>query len=134
MYQLKSWEYSKINGILPQSQRQSTITLLPKKGKDITQIGNWRPIMLTNCDLKIITQTIANRVSKVLDKLISPTQTANIPGRVVHDNIRMFEFYRKYCYENNVNAVLMSMDAKKAFDSIDHKYMFNTFMASPMTS
>jgi len=126
---LKSWEYSKLISSLPQSQRQSTITLLPKEGKDITQIGNWRPITLTNCDLKIITKTIANRVSKVLDKIISPTQTAYIPGRVVHDNLRMFEFYRKYCQENNVDAVLMSMDAKKAFDSVDHKYMFNTLKA-----
>jgi exonuclease III len=128
-YLLDAWEYSKLISHLPQSQRQSTITLLPKEGKDITQIGNWRPITLTNCDLKIITKTIANRVSKVLDKIISPTQTAYIPGRVVHDNLRMFEFYRKYCQENNIDAVLMSMDAKKAFDSVDHKYMFNTLKA-----
>ncbi len=128
-YLLKSWEYSKVVGILPQSQRRSTITLLPKEGKDIAQIGNWRPITLTNCDLKIVTKTIANRVSKVLNKIISPTQTAYITGRVVHDNLRMFEFYRKYCYENNVDAVLMSMDAKKAFDSVDHKYMFKTLKA-----
>jgi len=128
-YLLESWEYSKLIGILPQSQRQSSITLLPKEGKDITQIGNWRPITLTNCDLKIVTKTIANRVSKVLDKIILPTQTAYIPGRVVHDNLRMFEFYRKYCHDNNVDAVLMSMDAKKAFDSVGHKYMFKTLKA-----
>jgi hypothetical protein len=125
-YSLRSWEYSHLVGHLPDSQRKSTITLLPKEGKDTSQIGNWRPITLSNCDIKIFTKTIANRVSKVLDKIIIPTQTAYIPGRIVHENLRMFEFYRKYCYENNVDAVLMSLDAKKAFDSVDHRYMFNT--------
>jgi len=123
---LRAWEYSHEIGFLPDSQRKSTITLLPKEGKDTSQIANWRPITLSNCDLKIFTKTIANRVAKVLDKIIIPTQTAYIPGRVVHDNLRMFEFYRKYCHENNVEAVLMSLDAKKELDSVDHKYMFNT--------
>jgi len=41
----------------------------------------------------------------------------------------MFEFYKNYCKNNNVEGVLMSMDAKKAFDSVDHKYMFNTLKA-----
>jgi len=126
---LKALEYSKAIGTLPISQRRSTISLLPKEGKDLSQIGNWRPITLSNCDLKIFTKTIANRVANVLDKIISPTQTAYIPGRVVQDNLRMFEFYKNYCRENNVDAVLMSMDAKKAFDSVDHKYMFNTLRA-----
>jgi len=125
-YSLKCWNYSCSKGILPDSQRTSSITLLPKEGKDLSNIGNWRPITLTNCDLKIYTKLIANRVSKVLDKIIHPSQTAYIPGRNVHDNLRMFEFYRRYCEENNIDAVLMSMDAKKAFDSVDHKYMYKT--------
>jgi len=99
---------------------------LPKEGKDLSQIGNWRPITLTNCDLKVFTKTYANRVSLVLDKIIHPAQTAYIPGRVVHDNLRMFDFYKTYCNNYNVDAVLISLDAKKAFDSVDHKYMYKT--------
>jgi len=82
---------------------------------------------LTNCDLKIYTKLLANRVSKVLDKIIHPSQTAYVPGRNVHDNLRMFEFYRNYCEAKDIDGVLMSMDAKKAFDSVDHEYMFATF-------
>ena len=123
---LETWNYSREMGILPESQRNSSITLLPKEGKDLTQIGNWRPITLTNCDLKVFTKTYANRVSLVLNKIIHPAQTAYIPGRVVHDNLRMFDFYKTYCNNHNVDAVLMSLDAKKAFDSVDHKYMYKT--------
>jgi exonuclease III len=123
---LECWKYSKSTGILPLSQRNSSITLLPKEGKDLSQIANWRPITLTNCDLKIFTKCYATRMSSVLDKLIHPSQTAYIPGRSVHDNLRMFEFYKNYCNRYNVDAILMSLDAKKAFDSVDHRYMFAT--------
>ncbi len=80
-------------------------------------------ITLTNCDLKIFTKLLANRVSTILDKLISPSQTAYVPGRVVHDNLRVFDFYKYYCKSHNVDALLVSLDAKKAFDSVSHKYM-----------
>ena len=122
-YLLESWLYSREKGILSTSQRHSSITLLPKEGKDLSKIGNWRPITLTNCDLKIFTKLYSNRLSKVLDQIIHPSQTAYIPNRVVHDNLRMFEFYREYCNKHNVDAVLMSLDARKAFDSVDHNYM-----------
>ena len=120
---IESWEHSKTTGLLPTSQRHSSITLLPKEGKDLNKIGNWRPITLTNCDIKIFTKLYSNRLSKVMNKIIHPSQTAYIPGRVVHDNLRMFDFFKEYCNAYNVNAVLMSMDARKAFDSVDHKYM-----------
>ncbi len=122
-FSLKSWLYSNEINQLPISQKSSTITLLPKDGRDLSQIGNWRPITLTNCDLKIYTKCVANRVSKVLNKVIHCSQTAYIPGRNVHNNTRMFDFYKTYCKENNIDAILMSLDAKKAFDSVDHKYM-----------
>ena len=125
-FSLNAWKYSNLTGNLTESQKNSSITLLPKEGKDITQIGNWRPITLTNCDLKLYTKTIANRVSTVLDGLIYETQTAYIPGRNVHNNLRMFEFYKDYCNKNDIDAILMSLDAKKAFDSVDHRYMAAT--------
>jgi len=120
---LDAWKYSLSIGLLPLDQRISAITLLPKSGKTLDRIENWRPITLSNCDLKIFTKLISNRVSKVLDKLIHPSQTAYIPGRIVHDNLRMFDFYNNYCKENNVDALLISLDAKKAFDSVSHKYL-----------
>lgn len=41
----------------------------------------------------------------------------------MHDNLGIFDFYNNYCKEHNVEALLISLDAKKAFDSISHKYM-----------
>ena len=39
---------------LPHSMRRSVISLLPKKGKDLLFLKNWRPISLLNTDYKIL--------------------------------------------------------------------------------
>jgi hypothetical protein len=104
------------------------ITLLPKEGKDIKDIKNWRPITLPNCNSKIITKAISLRTSKVLDSIIDLSQTAYVPGRSVADNLRSNFFYKNYCFKNDVDAVFISLDAKKAFDSVDHKYIEETLI------
>ena len=38
----------------------------------------------------------------------------------------MFEFYKSYCKKHNIDAVLISLDAAMAFDSVEHNYMFET--------
>ena len=105
------------------------ITLLPKEGKDTKGIKNWRPITLSNCDSKIITKAISLKTSKVLESIIDPSQTAYVPGRSVADNLRSNFFYKNYCCKNKIESVLISLDAKKAFDSVDHKYIEKTLIA-----
>jgi exonuclease III len=48
---LKAWNWSLEEGTLCPSQKLSTIFIIPKKDKDKTEIKNWRPITLSNCDL-----------------------------------------------------------------------------------
>jgi len=126
---LDAWKYSIKNQMLPPSHNESIITLLPKEGKNISDIKNWRPITLSNCDSKIITKAISIKVAKVLDSIIDRSQTAYIPGRSVADNLRANFFVKKHCKQNNLDSVLISLDAKKAFDSVDHKYIANTLEA-----
>ena len=63
------------------SQKQSTITLLPKKDKEtrLTVLKNWRPISLLNVDYKIMTKCIATQV--VLIKIINENQSGFMKGR-----------------------------------------------------
>ena len=126
---LNSWNHSLMIGKLPPSHLESVITLLPKEGKNTDDIKNWRPITLSNCDAKIITKAISIKASKVLDTIIDVSQTAYVPGRSITDNLRSNTFYKNYCKQNNVDAVLISLDAKKAFDSVDHKYIEETLKA-----
>ena len=57
-----------------------TIILLPKC-KDAIRIQQYRPISLLNVSFKIFTKMATNRISLVAQKVISPTQTAFLPGR-----------------------------------------------------
>jgi exonuclease III len=126
---LNSWKFSNEIGKLPPSHNESIITLLPKEGKDMEDIKNWRPITLSNCDAKIITKALTIKVSKVLDSIIDVSQTAYVPGRAVADNLRSNYFLKKYCREKDLDSVLISLDAKKAFDSVDHQYIEETLRA-----
>ena len=126
---LNAWSYSLETGSLSSSHLESVITLLPKEGKDTKDIKNWRPITLSNWDSKIITKALTQKTAKVLETIIDPSQTAYVPGRSVADNLRSNFFYKNYCNKNNLNAVLISLDAKKAFDSVDHQYIEETLLA-----
>ena len=126
---LEAWLYSLKEKSLPPSHHESVITLLPKEGKDARDIKNWRPITLSNCDAKIITKALATKLARIVDPIIDNSQTAYVPGRAVADNLRANFFVKKYCAENNIDSVLISLDAKKAFDSVNHKYIVETLKA-----
>jgi exonuclease III len=126
---LESWKYSVETGKLPPSHNESIITLLPKEGKDMEDIKNWRPITLSNCDAKIITKALTFKISKILNSIIDESQTAYVPGRSVADNLRSNYFLKSYCKQKDIDSVLISLDAKKAFDSVDHRYIEETLRA-----
>ena len=122
-YVLDSWNYALDTGKLPASHRQSCITLLPKKDKDLSLIGNWRPISLSACNLKIITKAYANRLKIVLPGIICESQAAYIPGRDIGFNNRLLQFAKIYSRNNSLDFCVVSLDARKAFDSVSHAYL-----------
>ena len=71
------------------SHSESVITLIPKQGKPNDSVKGWRPISLLNVDFKILSAAIANRLKIVMHELISPEQTAYIPGRFIGENSRL---------------------------------------------
>jgi exonuclease III len=126
---LDAWNHSLETGRLAPSHTESTIILLPKEGKDKGDIKNWRPITLSNCDSKIITKALSIKTSKVLESIIDPSQTAYVNGRAVADNLRSNFHLKEYCKQNKIKAALVSLDAKKAFDLVDHGYIKRTLEA-----
>ena len=128
-YVLDSWNHALTSGNLTVSHRQSCITLLPKKDKDLSQIGNWRPISLSACDLKIVTKAYANRLKMVMPNIICEAQAAYIPGRDISFNNRLLQFAKLYSRKQSLDFCIVSLDARKAFDSVDHKYLEKVLQA-----
>ena len=75
-------------------------------------------------DYKIISKVITKRLSKVLHKIIHPDQTSSIPGRSIIDNCHLFRNIMHYIRQKPSNLALISLDQEKAFDHINHSYMF----------
>ena len=120
---LDSWNYSLNTGSLSHSHEQSYLKLLPKEGKNLLQLKNWRPITLSNCDIKIITKTLAIKVSNALSKIISPNQTAYIKNRQITDNLNLIQYATEKSAELDTSTMIVSLDAEKAFDSVEHWYL-----------
>ena len=110
-------------GELSTSQRQAVITLLDK-GKDRSLIENWRPISLLNGDYKKISKTIANRLKVVSPKLIHHNQVGFITGRNTAENLRAISDIFYYTKDFNVPEILISVDFHKAFDSLEHNFLY----------
>ena len=109
---------------LSNSQRLGLITLICKNNDEPEHLKNWRPISLLNCDYKIISKVITNRLSKILHKIIDIDQTSSIPGRSILDNCHLFRNILDYLKEKPTTLAFISVDQEKAFDNISHTYLF----------
>ena len=122
-----AWNFSLLTGNLPPSHKTSYLRLIPKVGKDKTKLTNWRPITLSNCDHKVISKAYAKRISEKLADHILERQTAYLKGRLINDNIRtLLGAIKLSNNETDINGMIVSLDAKKAFDSVEHSYIEKT--------
>jgi len=118
--------YSHENGKLPISQRRGIIKLIPKKDAELNLVKNWRPLTLLNCDYKIATKALANRIKPFLQKLISHDQTGSIKNRFIGENIRFLDGVIKYTAAKNIPGLLLFLDFEKAFDTLEWPFIQRT--------
>ena len=110
--------------ILSESQNLAVITLQPKEG-DTQKLSNWRPISLMCCDYKILSKIIANRLKLIIPDVISKEQFC-CPGKTIVDNNILIRDVIYYCNENDIQGAVLSLDWTKAFDRINHAFLFKS--------
>ena len=108
---------------------QMGIISLIHKGKSLRrdEVGNWRPITLSNIDYKIIAKLLANRLKKVVGKIVGKQQQGFIKGRNIANIIRGIDDIMEYERKNNLNDLLFIIDFKQAFDKINNTYITHVF-------
>lgn len=104
---------------LHSSALQGIITLIPKKDKDKRYLRNTRPITLNNVDYKIYSKALGNRLKEVMPQIIDEDQTGFMAGRDISLNLRKTIDIMQFADKNNLQALIMSVDYAKAFDTLE---------------
>ena len=115
-------------GQLPLSCRRAVLTLIPKKG-DLSDIRSWRPVSVLCTEYKLLSKALAIRLGDVLGQVIHPDQTYCVPGRLIQNNISFIRDIVDLGKSFNLEFGLVSIDQEKAFDRVDHSYLWSTLAA-----
>jgi hypothetical protein len=114
------------SGSLTDSFRRARIRLIPKKGNK-KLLKNWRPISLLNCFYKIISRVISTRLKKYMDKLTPTAQKGYSTTRQCQEVLISVIDTIAHCKKNKKRGAVLSLDIRKAFDTVSHQFMFQVF-------
>jgi exonuclease III len=120
---VRSINHGFVTGELSATQKQGIITIIPKEGKDKQHLKNWRPITLLNVPYKIASACIAERMKKMLPKIIHTDQKGFMAGRYIGENIRLLYDVLYYTEKENIPGMLLAIDFEKAFDSVSWSFI-----------
>ncbi|KAL0420749.1 UNVERIFIED_CONTAM: hypothetical protein Slati_3097800 [Sesamum latifolium] len=110
-------------GRLLKQVNSTLISLIPKVNTP-TVVAEFRPISCCNVLYKIITKVIVQRMRGVLDKLISPSQNAFVPGRSIGDNILLAqELFHGYNEQQLPPRCALKVDLRKAYDTVEWDFL-----------
>lgn len=101
------------------------VTLIPKVKKAV-QMTQLRPISLCNMLYKIMAKVLTNRLKCILPNIISPTQSAFIPGRLIFDNYLVAAEVAQYMHKRSLGMnglMALKLDVNKAYDRVEWKLL-----------
>jgi hypothetical protein len=113
------------NGMMPEGLNMTHVTLIPKL-KNPIRVTEFRPISLCNVLYKIISKVLANRLKKILPLIISPTQSAFIPGRLISDNV-LVAYETLHTMHTGMKGkkgfMAVKLDMSKAYDRVEWNFL-----------
>ena len=123
IFLFRTMQQSITDGSLSLSHKESIVTLIPKTGKALNSLKDWRPISLLNVDFKIISAAMASRLKRVIHHLVSPYQSAYIKGRFIGENTRLVYDLIHKTNANNESGLILAADFEAAFESVSWSFL-----------
>ncbi|KAK4384265.1 hypothetical protein Sango_3077900 [Sesamum angolense] len=113
-------------GCLLKQLNATLLTLIPKV-RTPHSVADFRPICCCNVIYKVITKIMVSRIREILDLLISPSQNAFVPGRLISDNVLLAqEFFSGYNQCRLPPRCALKVDLRKAYDTVEWDFLFAT--------
>ncbi|XP_024200592.1 uncharacterized protein LOC112203927 [Rosa chinensis] len=113
------------SGQLLASINYTHVYLIPKV-KNPTCMSELRPIALCNVIYKICSKVLANRLKSILSQIISPFQSAFVPGRLITDNTLIANEVSHFIHNNrssNDGVMSLKLDMSKAYDRMEWVFL-----------
>lgn len=113
------------SGTMPPLLNRTFISLIPKI-KSPERAKDFRLISLCNVMYKLISKTIANRLKKILPKLVFESQSAFMSNRLITDNIIVvFEtlHHLKNKRQGKTGFMALKLDMSKAYDRVEWVFL-----------
>ena len=93
-----------------------------KKG-GAEDLGDFRPISLLGGLYKLLAKVLANRLKKVLDRVVLVDQNAFVRGRQILDASLVANEVIDYWHKRKEKGLICRLDIEKAYDSINWKFL-----------
>ena len=94
------------------------LVLIPKKGGAV-DLGDFRPISLLGGLYKLLAKVLANKLKRVLGKVVAPTQNAFVMGRQILDVSLIANEVIDLWQKRKEKGLNGKLDIEKAYDSIN---------------
>lgn len=109
-----------LSGIVLRSINDASIFLIPKVNQ-VSTFKHLRPISLCNTAYKIVSKIIAIRIKSFLNRIVSPTQSAFVPGRWIRENSILINeiVYSMRRKKWDKGLVGIKIDISRAYDRVE---------------